>query len=119
LFTNHDELKVIAESYTNRGRGVYCQPGKDNTCGKRFCQKLGNLPKGYDHKYTYSHLGYNLKITGMHAACGLAKLGKVGRFIQACKKFQFFLKKDSLHVKSMFNLLLPLNILAHLGLALQ
>ena len=57
VFTKHDELKAIAESFRDWGRDCYCAPGKDNTCGKRFCQKLGNLPDGYDHKYTYSHLG--------------------------------------------------------------
>ncbi len=93
VFTNHDELKVIAESFRDWGRDCYCQPGKDNTCGKRFCQNLGNLPEGYDHKYTYSHLGYNLKITDMQAACGLAQLEKVGRFIQARKDNFNFLKK--------------------------
>ena len=60
VFTNNDELKNIAESFRDWGRDCYCQPGKDNTCGKRFCQQFGNLPYGYDHKYTYSHLGYNL-----------------------------------------------------------
>ena len=73
VFTKHDELKSIAESFRDWGRDCYCQPGKDNTCGKRFCQQMGNLPYGYDHKYTYSHLGYNLKITDMQAACGLAQ----------------------------------------------
>jgi CDP-6-deoxy-D-xylo-4-hexulose-3-dehydrase len=81
VFTNHDELKVIAESFRDWGRDCYCGPGKDNTCGKRFCQRLGTLPPGYDHKYTYSHLGYNLKITDMQAACGLAQLGKVEQFV--------------------------------------
>ena len=77
VFTNNDELKLIAESFRDWGRDCYCAPGKDNTCGKRFCWKLGNLPEGYDHKYTYSHLGYNLKITDMQAACALAQLEKV------------------------------------------
>ncbi len=81
VFTNHDQLKVIAESFRDWGRDCYCGPGKDNTCGKRFCQRLGTLPTGYDHKYTYSHLGYNLKITDMQAACGLAQLGKVEKFV--------------------------------------
>jgi CDP-6-deoxy-D-xylo-4-hexulose-3-dehydrase len=81
VFTNHDELKVIAESFRDWGRDCYCGPGKDNTCGKRFCQRLGTLPPGYDHKYTYSHLGYNLKITDMQAACGLAQLGKIEQFV--------------------------------------
>ena len=92
VFTKHDELKTIAESFRDWGRDCYCQPGKDNTCGKRFCQKLGDLPHGYDHKYTYSHLGYNLKITDMQAACGLAQLEKAPEFIQARKDNFAFLK---------------------------
>lgn len=82
VFTNNDQLRTIAESFRDWGRDCYCGPGKDNTCGKRFCQRLGTLPAGYDHKYTYSHLGYNLKITDMQAACGLAQLAKVARFVQ-------------------------------------
>ena len=92
VFTKHDELKSIAESFRDWGRDCYCAPGKDNTCGKRFCQKLGKLPEGYDHKYTYSHLGYNLKITDMQAACGLAQLDKAPAFIQARKDNFAFLK---------------------------
>lgn len=92
VFTNHDELKVIAESFRDWGRDCYCPPGKDNTCGKRFCWKLGSLPEGYDHKYTYSHLGYNLKITDMQAACGLAQLEKAPAFIEARKANFAFLK---------------------------
>ena len=93
VFTNHDELKTIAESFRDWGRDCYCMPGKDNTCGKRFCQQLGDLPYGYDHKYTYSHLGYNLKITDMQAACGLAQLEKAPQFIQARKDNFAFLKE--------------------------
>lgn len=93
VFTNSDELKTIAESFRDWGRDCYCQPGKDNTCGKRFCQQLGELPYGYDHKYTYSHLGYNLKITDMQAACGLAQLDKAAQFIQARKDNFAFLKE--------------------------
>lgn len=85
VFTNNSELKMIIESFRDWGRDCYCAPGKDNTCGKRFCWKLGDLPEGYDHKYTYSHLGYNLKITDMQAACGLAQLDKLERFVQARK----------------------------------
>jgi len=92
VFTNNDELKSIAESFRDWGRDCYCAPGKDNTCGKRFCQKLGALPEGYDHKYTYSHLGYNLKITDMQAACGLAQLEKAPAFIQARKDNYALLK---------------------------
>jgi CDP-6-deoxy-D-xylo-4-hexulose-3-dehydrase len=93
VFTNNDELKTIAESFRDWGRDCYCQPGKDNTCGKRFCQKQGDLPHGYDHKYTYSHLGYNLKITDMQAACGLAQLEKATEFIQIRKNNYAFLKE--------------------------
>ena len=85
VFTNDDELKMIVESFRDWGRDCYCQPGKDNTCGKRFCQKLGDMPFGYDHKYTYSHLGYNLKISDMQAACGLAQMDRAEEFIQARK----------------------------------
>jgi CDP-6-deoxy-D-xylo-4-hexulose-3-dehydrase len=93
VFTNNDELKTIAESFRDWGRDCYCHPGKDNTCGKRFCQQLGNLPYGYDHKYSYSHLGYNLKITDMQAACGLAQLERAPEFIQARKENFAFLKE--------------------------
>ncbi len=93
VFTNNDELRSIAESIRDWGRDCYCGPGKDNTCGKRFDWKLGELPHGYDHKYTYSHLGYNLKISDMQAACGLAQLQKLSHFIQARKdNFQYLHK---------------------------
>jgi CDP-6-deoxy-D-xylo-4-hexulose-3-dehydrase len=82
VFMNNPELKVIAESFRDWGRDCYCAPGCDNTCGCRFEQKHGDLPFGYDHKYVYSHLGYNLKITDMQAACGLAQLEKLDFFIQ-------------------------------------
>jgi CDP-6-deoxy-D-xylo-4-hexulose-3-dehydrase len=93
VFTNNFELKQIAESFRDWGRDCYCPPGKDNTCGKRFCWKLGKLPEGYDHKYTYSHLGYNLKISDMQAACALAQLDKAPVFIQARKDNFKFLKE--------------------------
>jgi CDP-4-dehydro-6-deoxyglucose reductase, E1 len=86
VFTNNAELKLIIESFRDWGRDCYCAPGKDNTCGKRFCWRLGDLPEGYDHKYTYAHLGYNLKITDMQAACGLAQLDKLDGFVQARKE---------------------------------
>ena len=75
----------MIESFRDWGRDCYCEPGKDDTCKKRFSWKLGELPQGYDHKYTYSHLGYNLKITDMQAACGLAQLDRVDGFIQSRK----------------------------------
>ena len=92
VFTNNDELKRIAESFRDWGRDCYCPPGKDNTCTKRFCWKLGDLPQGYDHKYTYSHLGYNLKISDMQAACALAQLDRLDHFVQARKENFAYLK---------------------------
>jgi CDP-6-deoxy-D-xylo-4-hexulose-3-dehydrase len=104
VFTNNTELKTIAESFRDWGRDCYCHPGKDNTCGKRFCQQLGDLPAGYDHKYTYSHLGYNLKITDMQAACGLAQLDRATEFIQARKANFAFLKERLKDCESVLNL---------------
>jgi CDP-6-deoxy-D-xylo-4-hexulose-3-dehydrase len=93
VFTNNAELKLIAESFRDWGRDCYCAPGKDNTCNKRFCWKLGDLPQGYDHKYTYSHMGYNLKISDMQAACGLGQLEKLEEFIEARKANFKYLKE--------------------------
>lgn len=76
------KIKKIAESFRDWGRDCWCLPGKDNTCGKRFEWQLGSLPYGYDHKYTYSHIGYNLKLTDMQAAVGVAQLDKVEGFIE-------------------------------------
>jgi CDP-6-deoxy-D-xylo-4-hexulose-3-dehydrase len=85
VFTNNSKLKLIAESFRDWGRDCYCKTGVDNTCNKRFCwtksELGGDLPDGYDHKYTYSHLGYNLKITDMQAACGLAQLDSLDHFV--------------------------------------
>ena len=86
IFTNNALLRTVIESFRDWGRDCYCAPGKDNTCGKRFGWKLGTLPFGYDHKYTYSHLGFNLKITDMQAACGLAQLQQLDHFVQARKR---------------------------------
>lgn len=104
VFTNNDDLKTIAESFRDWGRDCYCPPGKDNTCGQRFCWKLGDLPEGYDHKYTYSHLGYNLKITDMQAACGLAQLEKAADFIQTRKNNFAFLKERLKDCEEFLNL---------------
>ena len=93
VFTNNQELKLIMDSFRDWGRDCYCPPGKDNTCGKRFCWKLGSLPEGYDHKYTYSHLGYNLKITDMQAACALAQMARANEFIEARRRNFNYLKK--------------------------
>lgn len=86
VFTNDPLLKLIAESFRDWGRDCYCAPGCDNTCGDRFGQQFGSLPKGYDHKYVYAHLGYNLKITDMQAACGLAQLERAQEFIDTRKR---------------------------------
>jgi CDP-4-dehydro-6-deoxyglucose reductase, E1 len=86
VFTNNSDLKRIVESIRDWGRDCYCQPGKDNTCGKRFGWQLGSLPFGYDHKYTYAHVGYNLKITDMQAAVGLAQLDRLDGFIRDRKR---------------------------------
>jgi CDP-6-deoxy-D-xylo-4-hexulose-3-dehydrase len=94
VFTNSVKLERIAESFRDWGRDCYCEPGKDNTCNKRFGWKLGDLPFGYDHKYTYSHLGYNLKITDMQAACGLAQLDRLEGFIKKRKENFNFLYKN-------------------------
>jgi CDP-6-deoxy-D-xylo-4-hexulose-3-dehydrase len=86
VFTNTGRLKVLAESFRDWGRDCWCDPGKEDTCGKRFCWRLGDLPMGYDHKYTYAHIGYNLKMTDMQAAIGVAQLRKLPRFISARRR---------------------------------
>ncbi|MBI5107549.1 MAG: lipopolysaccharide biosynthesis protein RfbH [Rhodocyclales bacterium] len=83
VFTDDPLLARIVESFRDWGRDCYCAPGKDNTCGKRFDWQLGDLPCGYDHKYTYSHAGYNLKITDMQAALGVAQMARLNDFIAA------------------------------------
>ena len=82
LLTDKPKLKKIIESFRDWGRDCWCDPGKDNTCGKRFDWQLGDLPHGYDHKYTYSHIGYNLKATDMQAAVGVSQMKKLPTFIQ-------------------------------------
>ena len=82
VLVNNAQLKKITESFRDWGRDCWCPPGKDNTCGERYCQKLGDLPEGYDHKYTYSHIGFNLKATDMQAAVGLSQLNKADSFIE-------------------------------------
>lgn len=86
VLTDDPLLRRVAESIRDWGRDCWCNPGCDNTCGKRFDWQLGDLPPGYDHKYTYSHLGYNLKISDMQAACGLAQLDRLPGFIEARRR---------------------------------
>lgn len=99
VLTNDPGLKRIIASFRDWGRDCHCEPGCDNSCGKRFDWKLGKLPFGYDHKYIYSHIGYSLKITDMQAAIGVAQLKKLPDFIKARKKnfalfYKFFKKYD-------------------------
>jgi CDP-6-deoxy-D-xylo-4-hexulose-3-dehydrase len=86
LVTNDVQLKRLIESFRDWGRDCWCEPGCDNTCGKRFSWQLYSLPFGYDHKYIYSHIGYNLKITDMQAAIGVEQLKKLPLFIESRKK---------------------------------
>jgi CDP-4-dehydro-6-deoxyglucose reductase, E1 len=86
VLTNRPRLKTIVESFRDWGRDCWCAPGKADTCGKRFDWQLGDLPHGYDHKYIYSHIGYNLKATDLQAAVGVAQLKKLSRFIDARKR---------------------------------
>lgn len=85
VFANKPALKPLIESFREWGRDCWCEPGDENTCGKRFDWQLGDLPHGYDHKYTYDHVGYNLKITDMQAAVGVAQMGKLESFTAARK----------------------------------
>ncbi|MBK9926884.1 MAG: lipopolysaccharide biosynthesis protein RfbH [Anaerolineales bacterium] len=82
VLTDKPKLKKTIESFRDWGRDCWCAPGKDNTCGKRFEWQLGDLPHGYDHKYTYSHIGYNLKVTDMQAAVGVSQMKKLPQFIE-------------------------------------
>jgi CDP-6-deoxy-D-xylo-4-hexulose-3-dehydrase len=86
VLTNQSLLKTLVESFRDWGRDCWCEPGKDNTCGKRYKWQLGDLPYGYDHKYIYSHIGYNLKLTDMQAAVGVAQLKKLPAFIEARRR---------------------------------
>jgi CDP-6-deoxy-D-xylo-4-hexulose-3-dehydrase len=81
VMTNSPLMKKVLESFRDWGRDCWCPPGHDNTCGKRFCQQHGDLPEAYDHKYVYSHIGYNLKASDMQAAVGVAQLEKLPGFI--------------------------------------
>jgi len=107
VFMDNPELKAIAESFRDWGRDCYCPPGCDNTCGCRFEQKHGDLPYGYDHKYVYSHSGYNLKITDMQAACGLAQLGKLEYFIEKRRSNYTYLRNKLESLTDFIHLPIP------------
>jgi CDP-4-dehydro-6-deoxyglucose reductase, E1 len=102
VYTNDSELSKIILSLRDWGRDCYCPSGKDNTCKRRFTQKFGKLPVGYDHKYVYSHFGYNLKVTDMQAAIGCAQLEKLPEFIEKRGKNWSLLKAKLSHLKDKY-----------------
>ena len=95
VLTDRPRLKTLVESFRDWGRDCWCEPGNDNTCAKRFGWQLGDLPTGYDHKFTYAHIGYNLKTTDMQAAVGVAQLKKLPGFIEK-RKFNWSVLADGL-----------------------
>jgi CDP-6-deoxy-D-xylo-4-hexulose-3-dehydrase len=105
VLTNTPLLKTLAESFRDWGRDCWCEPGHDNTCGKRYDWQLGGLPYGYDHKYTYSHIGYNLKLTDMQAAIGVSQLAKLPGFIAARRANYAWLRSALAELEDFF--LLP------------
>jgi len=105
ILVNHEKLLRAVESFRDWGRDCWCAPGKDNTCGRRFDQQQGQLPCGYDHKYIFTHAGYNLKITEMQAACGVAQMEKIEQFVEA-RRFNYEYLRQGLD-KYAWNLLTP------------
>lgn len=93
VYTNNLLLHRIVNSFRDWGRDCWCDSGKDNTCGIRFTQQFGELPLGYDHKYVYSHFGYNLKVTDMQAAIGCAQLRKIPAIVEARKQNWTYLRE--------------------------
>jgi len=104
VLTQSGVLKKIVESFRDWGRDCWCAPGADNTCGRRFDWQLGDLPYGYDHKYVYSHVGYNLKLTDMQAAVGLAQLNKLSGFVAQRRSNWMFLRERLNHTSDLFYL---------------
>lgn len=102
LLTDQPKLKKIIESFRDWGRDCWCKPGKDNTCGKRFDWQFGDLPHGYDHKYTYSHIGYNLKATDMQAAVGVSQIKKLNAFIEKRRANFNYLKENLMAMQEYF-----------------
>src|SRR3989344_4060865 len=107
VLTNDALLNKIVRSFRDWGRDCWCAPGKDNTCGIRFGWQLGNLPKGYDHKYTYSEFGYNVKLTDMQAAIGIAQLGKLESFTESRKRNHAYLRERLAPVAGVLQLPIP------------
>lgn len=107
VFTNNSLINKAVRSFRDWGRDCWCATGHDNTCGKRFKWALGNLPAGYDHKYIYSHLGYNLKMTEIQAACGLAQLEKIDKFIAARKRNYKIIKEKLQKFNQFFDIVNP------------
>jgi len=101
VFANDPALKPLIESFRDWGRDCWCEPGDDNTCGKRFDWQLGHLPYGYDHKYIYDHIGYNLKMTDMQAAIGVAQIAKLTEFVKLRKR-NWQILKDGLETLTDF-----------------
>jgi CDP-6-deoxy-D-xylo-4-hexulose-3-dehydrase len=102
ITTDNRKIKTIVESFRDWGRDCWCEPGKDNSCSKRFDWQLGNLPYGYDHKYTYSHIGYNLKMTDLQASIGVAQLKKLDAFCESRKKNWSYLYKGLSQFRNYF-----------------
>jgi CDP-6-deoxy-D-xylo-4-hexulose-3-dehydrase len=102
VLTHSPLLKTLVESFRDWGRDCWCDPGMENTCGKRYGWKLGDLPDGYDHKYIYSHIGYNLKLTDMQAAVGVSQLKKLPGFIRARRENWDFLKSNLAQLEDFF-----------------
>lgn len=94
VYTNSSQLKCIVESFRDWGRDCWCASGQDNACGRRFSRQMGELPHGYDHKYTYSHFGYNLRATEMQAAIGVAQLKKLSSFVDSRRQNWEFLRRS-------------------------
>ena len=107
VFTSDPELEDIVASLRDWGRDCYCKPGKANTCGERFCQQFGELPFGYDHKYVYSQFGYNLKLTDMQAAVGVAQMQKLPQFVEARRANHAYLLERLARYESVFSIVGP------------
>ena len=107
VYTNNALLNRIVASFRDWGRDCYCPSGKDDTCQNRFTRQFGELPMGYDHKYVYSHFGYNLKVTDMQASIGCAQLKKLPAFVEARRKNWQFLRDRLADLNDIFELPAP------------